>query len=354
MTQPVAAGDRFQIENDCQTINNFFYEQGWTDGLPIIPPTEAAVQTMLTGTDRDPSEVLGKIAPNWTEATVEDVAVNAVMAGCLPQYLPVVMAAVEAIAEEAFDLHGVQATTHGAAPLVVVNGPIRQQLNINCRSNLFGPGWRANAAIGRALRLILLNLGGGAPGVLDRSTLGMPSKYTYCIGENEEESPWEPLHVEKGYAKEDNVVTVFPADGPHDILDPSSVSASSLLVTLAHGMGALDSPNGLLFAESILAFCPEHAHIVARDGYTKEMVREFLFNNSGFPLSWYGPELRPWRMQHLEDAGFHISGNERTPMAERLEDIYIIVAGGAGKHSAFIGMLTRAHAVTKPIRLPKE
>ncbi|MBI2906513.1 MAG: hypothetical protein HYX92_02525 [Chloroflexi bacterium] len=342
----------FSMENDCQAINNFFAERGWTDGLPIIPPVEAAVKAMQAGANRGPSDVLGKIPPSWADATVEKVAVNAVMAGCLPEYMPVIMAAVEAIAEEEFDLHGIQATTHGAAPLVVVNGPIRHQLNINCRYNCFGPGWRANATIGRTLRFILQNVGGGIPGVLDRSTTGMPSKYTYCVGENEEESPWEPLHVEKGYAREDNVVTVFPADGPHDILERSSTTALGILTTLTQAMSPLGSCNTIHFSDSILAFCPEHAEAVAREGYTKAMVRRFAFENGGLPLSLFGPELGPRRREELAQLGIRLKDDGRVPVAEKPEDITILVLGGAGKHSTFIGTLTRAHPVTKPIRLP--
>ncbi|MBI2907622.1 MAG: hypothetical protein HYX92_08215 [Chloroflexi bacterium] len=344
---------KFHFESDCEAINNLFFERGWTDGLPVIPPTEEAVGAMLSGAGRDRSEILGKIPPNWAYATVEKVAVNAVMAGCLPGYLPVVIAAVEAMVEEPFNLHGMQATTHGCAPLVIVNGPIRKELNINCRYNCFGPGWRANATIGRALRLILTNVGGGIPGITDRSTTGMPSKYTYCIGENEEESPWEPLHVEKGYRKEENVVTVAPGDGPHDILDRSSTTAIGVLTTIAHAMGALGSGNTLIFAENILALGPEHAETVAREGYTKGMVRQFAFENAGLPLSWYGPEVGPWRKRQLAQHGIHVDGEDRVPIVEKLEDITIVVTGGAGKHSAYIGGLAAMHPVTKPIHVPK-
>ncbi|MBI2910143.1 MAG: hypothetical protein HYX92_21080 [Chloroflexi bacterium] len=355
MTHRVAVEQpSFLVENDFQTINNLFQEQGWTDGLPIAPPVDEAVEAMLLGADRSPSEVLGKIPPIWADATVQKVAINAVMAGCLPEYLPVVVAAVEAITEGEFNLHGLQATTHGAAPLIVVNGPIRKDLNINCRSNCFGPGWRANATIGRALRLIMLNVGGATPGILDLSTTGMPSKYTFCVGENEEQSPWEPLHVEKGYEKGDNVVTVFPADCPHDVLERSSTTAVGVLTTLSHAMSPLGNGNTMLFADSILAFCPEHAEVVARGGYTKAMVRQFVLDHAGLPLSYYGPELGPWRKQQLELTGIHIDDDGRVPVALKPEDITILVLGGPGKHSAFMGAITRAHPVTKPIRLPKK
>ncbi|MBI2909530.1 MAG: hypothetical protein HYX92_17935 [Chloroflexi bacterium] len=340
----------FAYEDDCQAINNLFYEQGWTDGLPIVPPTDEAVQAMLSGANMKPSEVLGKIPPTWDEATAEKVAVNAVMAGCQPEYLPVVIAAVEAIAEPEFNAHGMQATTHPAAPLIIVNGPIRKQLDINCRYNLFGPGWRANATIGRAIRLVLLNIGGGVPGVLDRCTIGMPSKYTYCIGENEEESPWEPLHVERGYAKSDNVVTALAADGPRDVLERSSTTAVGVLTTLTRSIGAIGSPNSLIYGVNLLVICPEHAQSIAREGYTKEMVRQFVFENGWVPADWFGPEVGPWRRQQLEQKGIAIK-DDRIPMSEKPEDIMIVVAGGAGKHSGYIGTLTQARPVSKPIRM---
>lgn len=342
----------FLIENDYQAINDLFEQEGWTDGLPIMPPVEVAVEAMLEAAGRHRSDVLGKLAPAWAEATVEKIAVNAVMAGCRPQYMPVIIAAVEAVADEAFDLHGIQATTHGAAPLVVVNGPIRRELNINCRYNCFGPGYRANATIGRAMRLILQNIGGGTPGVMDRATTGMPSKYTYCVGENEEESPWEPLHVEKGYAREDNAVTVFPADGPHDVLDRSSGTAKGILTSLAHALSPLGSCSTIHFSDSLLAICPEHAAIVAQGGYSKAMVREFIFKNGGLPLSFYGPELGLQRKRDFEEMGITLGEDDRVPIAEKPEDIEIIVLGGAGKHSTFIGTLTRAHRVTRAIHLP--
>ncbi|MBI2906133.1 MAG: hypothetical protein HYX92_00610 [Chloroflexi bacterium] len=343
---------RFQFENDYETINDLFLGQGWTDGLPIVPPTEQAVEAMLRGAGRGRSEVLGRIPPNWAEATVERVAVNAVMAGCSPEYLPVIIAAIEAIVEEPFNLHGVQATTHGVAPLVIVNGPIRKELNINCRYNCFGQGWRANATIGRAVRLVMTNIGGGIPGETDRSTTGMPSKYSYCFGENEEESPWEPLHVEMGYAKDDNVVTLVPADGPHDILERSSITAVGMLTSVTRAMCAIGSINTLIFGENLLLFCPEHAETVAREGYTKQMVRQFAFENGGFPLSWYGPEVGPWRKAQLAAHGIQVDGDDRVPIAQKPEDIIILVAGGAGKHSAYIGVFGGGHPVSKRIRVP--
>src|SRR5437773_100398 len=190
------------------------YARGVTDGLPVVPPTRARVDRVLAASGRAPDALIAMVPPNYGRATVEKIAVNAVMAGCRPEYLPVVIAAVEAVCDEAFDLHGVSATTNAPAPLVVVNGPIRGAPDINSGAGVFGPGWRANATIGRALRLVCVNLGGAAPGVISMSTLAHPGRYTYCIGEREEASPWESLSVEHGFAPSDSTVAVLAADGP--------------------------------------------------------------------------------------------------------------------------------------------
>jgi len=181
--------EKVTVADSIEAVNNLYIENGWSDGLPIIPPTEPALEKMLSGTKRDPSEVLAKIPPTWGEATIEKVAINAVMAGCLPEYMPVIIAAVAAMCDEKFRLGEIQPTTHPGAPLIIVNGPIAKKLGINSKAGAFGPCWRANATIGRAIRLILLNIGGAYPGKLDLATQGQPAKYTYCIAENEEDSP---------------------------------------------------------------------------------------------------------------------------------------------------------------------
>lgn len=188
--------------------SQLFYQQGWTDGLPIIPPTRTRVDEMIHWLDRLPDEMIGLVPPRQGRATLEKLAINAVMAGCRPEHFPVVVTAVGAILEPSFGLAGVQATTGPHAPLIIVNGPIVRTLNINSESNAFGPGWESNAVIGRALRLVLLNIGGGIPGTVDKSTQGQPSKYTFCIAENEEANPWEPLHVERGFDQATSTVTV--------------------------------------------------------------------------------------------------------------------------------------------------
>jgi len=321
------------LDDSFAEINETFYERGWTDGLPIVPPTEEAVAAMLAGTDRDPHAVLGVLPPRQGEATVEKVAINAVMAGCLPEYLPVVIAAVEAVADPDFNLDGVQATTHPVAPLIIVNGPLARRLAINGGYNCYGQGARANATIGRALRLVLVNLGGGSPGSGDRSTQGSPSKYSYCVAENEAASPWEPFHMEHGFAPEESTVTVIGCEAPHNIQEHYSNSGLGILQTIAGAMGQAGSNNLLRHGFPVLSLGPEHAATIARDGYTKQAIREFIFAHAVYPLAKLSDEYRAvlWELNG-------VAPDDDTAVArivERPEDIGIIVAGGAGKHSCW-------------------
>src|SRR5215208_532186 len=199
---------------DALAAIELYFQQGWTDGLPIVPPTEERVRECLEYSGHQASDVVGLVAPRNITITAEKVAINAVMAGCLPAYTPVVFAAVEAMADDRFNLHASMASTAGAAPLAIVNGPVTQEIGLNSGDNVFGPGWRANATIGRALRLVLMNVCRGQPGVMDKSTLGHPGKYSYCIAENEIDSPWEPLHVERGLQAAVSTVTLFAAEAP--------------------------------------------------------------------------------------------------------------------------------------------
>lgn len=343
--------ERMAVKDSPEAIFQLFQARGWTDGLPFIPPNEERVAKMLTYTDRDAKEVLAVIPPRWGEATLKKIAINAVMAGCLPQYFPVVMTAVSAMANEAFNLYAIQATTHPCAPLILVNGPMAKELNINCRYNALGQGWRSNATIGRAIRLILMNIGGGVPGVLDRATLGQPGKYSYCLAENEEESPWRPLHVEKGFPEEDSTVTVIGAEAPHNINDHGSNSARDILNTVAHTMAVPGCNNVILGGGPLLLLGPEHAATIARDGFSKEDVKKFLFEKARVPLSNFSRanqerlrEMRPRLKGILEKGG-------KIPIVDEWKDLQVIVAGGAGKHSAFIPTFGATQSVTKAIAL---
>jgi hypothetical protein len=313
-------------------IDAHFQERGWTDGLPIAPPTEARVRELLRQTPRHPREVVGVLPPRQGEATVEKIAVNAAMAGCRPEYFPVVLAAIEALADPLFNLDSVQATTHPVATLLVVNGPIARAIGLQAGYNAFGQGFRANVTIGRAVRLVLMNVGGGLPGSGDRATQGSPAKIAYCVAENEAESPWEPLHVEAGLPAGASTVTVFGCEGPHNIQDHYSNTALGVLLPVAGAMGQAGSNNLLGRGWPLLSLGPEHAATIAKEGYTKQKVKEFLFEHARFPLARLGPE---YRRQQIDRWGVVDAPDTMVPIVRAADDISIIVAGGAGKHSSW-------------------
>jgi hypothetical protein len=347
---PVGEDDeRVLVSDNPESIFQLFQVRGWIDGLPFVPPNEERVAKMLAYTDRDSKEVVALLPPRWGEATVEKIAVNAVMAGCLPQYFPVVMTAISAMAEEAFNLYAVQATTHPCSPLILANGPLAKELNINRRYNALGQGWRANATIGRAVRLTLLNIGGGEPGVLDRATLGHPGKYSYCLAENEAESPWMPLHVEKGFSKEDSTVTVFGAEAPHNINDHRSTTARDILKMIVHTIAIPGCNNAITGGEFLLLLGPEHAATIAGDGFSKEEVKKFLFEEARVPVENFPVTSWPWirQMRPQWEEAFEKRG--KIPLVDRWEEIQVAVAGGAGKHSAFIPTFGATKPVTKAV-----
>ena len=262
-----------QVEtNEIDDLIEICYEKGWTDGLPVVPPTPERVERMLSATDRDPDELIAAVPPKWGRATVEKVAINAVMAGCKPAYLPLILTAVEAMTVEQFNLHGVQVTTSHVGPMLVVNGPIRKQLEINDGFNLFGQGWRANATIGRTLRLVCTNIGGALPGELDRAAFGHAGKYTCCIAEKEEASPWKPLHVERGFQADDSTITVFAAAGPQTVNDHGNNTAEGILNTIAHNIAAPGNSSG----ETLLVIGVEHAKTISEDGFSRADIRQYI------------------------------------------------------------------------------
>ena len=338
--------DRIRLDDSPEAIEDYFYERGWTDGLPIVPPTPTRVEAMLAWSDRAAEDELGEVPPRRALATVEAVAINAVMAGCRPESLPVVLAAVEAMLVERVDLVAVQTTTHPVSPLLILNGPIAVELGVNCAYGLFGPGWRANATIGRAIRLILLNLGGGLPGVFDHATHGQPSKYTYCIAENETANPWEPLHVERGFAPETSTVTVVPCESPHELNDHSSSQSAGLLLTYANGMGTMATNNAYMYGEPVLCLGPEHAAILAQDGYDKRTLRDYIFEHARVPREiWKRGGCYNERM-NADD----FPGAAAIPFIKKPDDLIVIVAGGPGRHSCWMPTVGNiALSATKPI-----
>ena len=316
------------LPDDYDAVQNLYLERGWTDGLPITPPTPERVQAMLETVSLDPQHVVAQLPPNWGDATVERLAINAVMAGCLPQYLPVIVAGVAAMSDPSFNLYAIQATTHPCAPLFIVNGPIREKLGMNSSSGAYGPGWRANATIGRAVRLALLNIGGGHPGVGDMSTQGAPSKYTYCVAENEEANPWVPLHVERGFTPHQSTVTVVGGEPPHNINDHTGATAEEILTIIAGAMAVTGANNAYTGGETLLALGPEHAATMAADGFSKDDIRDWLHHHARIPLERYTKATMLERFGQIPDGP--------VPMVTNPEDLAIIVLGGPGKHSSWV------------------
>ena len=317
-------------EMDPDQWNEHAIAMGWSDGLPLMMPTEKAVERFVA-VARGDNQPFGAISPRQVEPTLKSLAANAVMAGCKPEYFPVVLAGLRAVLKPEYNLHGTLATTHPCAQMMLVNGPMRKELDINCSSNCLGQGWRANAAIGRALQLILRNVGGAVPAVMDRATQGTPAKYSFCYGENEEESPWEPYHVRKGFAKGDSVVTTMAAEAPHNINDHSSTSGEGLIITIAQTVSQAGSNNVYLAGPSFIVLGPEHAQTLHRDGWTVRAIQEAVFERSAIPVSRISEENQQRWIEMDRPAvngHYHPAGSP--------DDLHIVVAGGAGKHSVYI------------------
>ena len=337
------------VVSDFEDANEVLYREGVTDGLPVVPPTRERVDAMLDGVDRDPDDVVGVIPPKYGDATVEKIAINAVMAGCEPEYMPVLVTAVEAMTEEQFNLYGVNATTHPVAPMLVLNGPVVDELNVNYGYNVFGQGWKANATIGRAVRLLLVNVGGGQPGEMDRATHGHPGKYSYCIAENARKHPWDPLHVQRGYDEDRSTVTVFGAEAPNEINDHVSEDAQGVLTVAADVLATIGNNNAYYTqGELTVVFGPEHANTVARDGFSVEEVELYLYDQARNRMG----KLRQGGMYGIHDwpERFAVKdGQDRIPLVEEPDRINVLVAGGAGKHSMAIHSFGETRSVTKPI-----
>lgn len=327
------------------------YERGWTEGLPVVPPTRERVDALLAAVQLDPLDLLGVMPPAQGAATVEAVAANAVMAGCDPVHFPVVVAAVKAVLDDRFNLYGVQATTQAVTPLLMVNGPIVRELGFNAGHNCFGPGSRANAVVGRALRLCLLNIGGAIPGETDMSTHGQPGKFGICFAENEPASPWAPYHVDQGYSPDQSCVTAFQAGSIASMLDFGSKTPEELLAMIADLMSANHSNNIQVGGGDLLVvLCPEHAAILERHQVTKDQVKQFLHINARKSADRI-PEgvlscIRDWRRKALPI----IAPHTLIPVVDEWQWINVVVAGGtAGSHALFVPGFGDGWAVTVAI-----
>lgn len=315
---------------DASAWNEYAYEQGWSDGMPLVPPTEIAVDAFVE-TVRGDNGPLIALPPRMVFPTTRSLAANAVMAGCRPEYFPTIVAAVRAIGVPEFNLHGILATTHPCSLTVIIGGAIRHRLKVNSGTNCFGQGWRANATIGRALGLIARNIGGAVPGETDRATHGSPAKYSFCFGENEEECPWEPYRVRQGFHREDSVVTVFASEPPHNINDHASTDGRSILLTCASVMSTSGANTMYREGPTLLVIGPEHAARLFKDGWTIEAIQNHLFETALIPAS----EVSAENQVYYADAG-QVMVNGAYTITPKPEDIHIVVAGGPGKHSAWI------------------
>ncbi len=332
-----------------ENVNRTFYERKWSDGLPIVPPTVERVTAMLRYTDRAPATVLGNMGPSWAPTTIHHVAVNAVMAGCRPEYFPVVVAGIEAVLDPKLNIYGVQGTTNPAGVMLMVNGPIARELDINGGTNLFGQGWYANGTIGRAVRLCLSNIGGGRPGEGDMSTLGNPNKWGSCIAENEAMSPWIPYHVEKGYDASTSTVTAVATAAPQNVIELSS-DPVTILNILARAMTSAGSNCTIFDHEPMVIISPVQARQMAEGGFDKPAIRRYLWEHAKFELKGFHPTsykaIKEWKQRTLriED------GKEIIYPTVNPEDIGIAVGGGeSGPHSAILATFNGTHLITRPI-----
>jgi hypothetical protein len=312
----------------------FFFDKPWSDGLPVVTPTAERLDWMLTGTTRDPSEVIGAVPPAMNVATVRDVALHAVMAGCLPQFLPVVLGGLSLILQESFNMNGVQGTMHGVAPLMMVNGPYAAKIGLHGGNGCLGPGFRANATIGRAIRLMLLNLGGGIPGLASATVLSSPQRYTACWTENIERSPWETLAVSRGYAPEDDVITCAMVEGPRLCYDDVSQAPERLLTGIADSMAAMNSWNMHVRSDMVVVLGPEQATICANAGWSRAQVHAWLVENAGMRVAemkrggnWRDERARRIGVDPADDGAF-------VPVIKDARDLHLMVAGGWGPVSA--------------------
>ena len=339
--------ERYGVSDPSEAYE-FYEAKGWTDGLPVIPPTESSVRAMIGTVALDPEHEIAFIKERRISVTVEKVAINAVMAGCRPEYMPVIVAALEAMGDPLFSYHGPATSTGGAAVLMLVNGPIVHDLRINCGDNLFGPGWRANATIGRAVRLVMRNVIGTLPGRLDRSTLGHAGKYTYCIAEDEGQSPWPPLHVERGFRPGQNTVTVLAALAPQQFYNQLSNTAEGVLTTACANMRI--SPGAGIPREYVLIIAGEHRDILAREGWSKEDVRRFCFEHTQTSLA----ELK--RIQVLPGEVHPQDETTFRSVVPTSGDFIIVAAGGrGGAFSCYIPAWSSkrsSESVTREIRRP--
>ncbi len=320
------------------------FDRGWTDGLPVVPPTEQRVLRMLTGTTRSPADVVAIVPPDLVEITVEKVAINAVMAGCKPEYLPWVIAALEAVCNDTFNIHGVLATTMPVGPVIVCNGPGTRAIGMNSGMNVFGQGNRANLTIGRAVQLIIRNIGGGRPGEVDRATHGNPGKISFCFAEDELGTPWTTLSESRGISRTTDAVTVFPGEGPRCVVDQLARDPESLTNTFAACLRTLHNPKSVLAFDAILVMGPEHARVYADAEWDRDRVLSEIHDRLQIP----GSELIRGANGIAEGVPTHLSGMT-LPKFRPGGLLLVHAGGGAGLFSAIIGGWANGDIGSQPV-----
>ncbi len=338
------------LEGDEDSVREQLHGWGWTDGLPVVVPSAERVDRFCAEATGSPDDVLGCLAPRGAPLTTRVLAANAVMAGCLPEYMPVLEAAIAGMLEEGFNLFGMQTTTHPCACLAIVHGPAVERLGMNAGAGAFGPGNRANGSIGRALRLVMMNVGGALPGTTDRATQGTPAKWTWCFAENEALCPWEPYHVAVcGFDRAESAVTVAAVEGPHNVNDHSSDSGEALLFTIAETMTTPGSNTLYRGGDHFVVLGPEHAALIAGSGFSRADAQAYLYEHARVPLDRIGrkklEEASGWGGYASEIGGWE----GRIPIARAPEEIRILVAGGPGKHSSWIPTFGPTYSQTKKV-----
>ena len=332
----------FFVEPDPEKVSLDFYNNRFTDGLPIIPPTRERVNRFLNSTLNNPEDVLAVLPPKMGQATSEKIAINAVMAGCLPSFQPVVEHVIKAVSEDKFNLTGVNATTHPVSICTILNGPLADEIGMNASVGCLGQGNIANATIGRAVRLCLINIAGAIPGVGDHATHGSPAKYSYCFAENQKETPWESLQVERGYSSHESTVTVMAAESPHNVNDHRSQSAKDLLDTIIHTTSTAGSNNSHVPGEILIIMSPEHARTISRDGWSRKDVKSYIHENSYLSAVLADRGGRKLDQKNIVDGEVKIT---RSP-----QDVVLVVAGGPGRHTMIShGFGSGSESVTMPI-----
>lgn len=306
-----------------------YFERGWTDGLPVTPPTEKSVADMLAAAELHADEILGVIAERNAIVVARKVAINAVMAGCRPEYMPVVVAAIQGLCRPEFAYHGPASSTGGSAMVLIVNGPIAKALAINSGNNAFGQGTRANATIGRAVRLVMMNALNTRPGLLDRATLGNPGKYAFCFAENEDDHPWEPLHVERGFHRDQSAVTVYASNSLYQVYNQLAGAPEPLLLCFADALANLGVPNVRGFNQSLIVFAGEHSDVLRRSGWSKRDVKQFVVERARRTVADYKRAARlPGEVTTVDESTWR-------HVFEDPDDLLVVCAGGrAGSWSA--------------------